>query len=141
MSNHLGRNTFLPKALLLEELRRILALADDEPLTIRRYYALGGIYSHTSLINRCGSWARAKADARGAATEDSVTEEGQTKRPCLRCDRLFWSEGNWNRLCEDCGEAVKADESADVRIYRIPYQERIRPKTSPGDRWDNTGVT
>jgi len=26
------------------------------------------------------------------------------KRKCLKCGEWFWSEGNWNRLCDRCNE-------------------------------------
>lgn len=130
MSNHQGRNAFLPKEVLLDELRRVQQIAGDKPLTIARYTELGGRYGST-IIARCGTWSQAKAEAAGETAE---VLPGEHKRLCLRCDRPFCSKGPHNRLCQACHTAISVEGAADERIYRIPYHERTRQKTLPGER-------
>lgn len=41
-----------------------------------------------------------------------------TERPCLRCDRVFWSEGPHNRLCDACRVAL-AEAPSPAEAYHI----------------------
>jgi hypothetical protein len=34
------------------------------------------------------------------------SKKAGTKKLCLRCDRPFLSEGNYNRLCQRCRESL-----------------------------------
>ena len=37
-------------------------------------------------------------------SEGRLTNRKRTKRKCLKCEKIFWSEGNHNRLCKFCNE-------------------------------------
>jgi hypothetical protein len=45
---------------------------------------------------------------------------GLTQRTCLRCDRVFPSEGPYNRLCKTCLESLNALPTPDEE-YTIGY--------------------
>ncbi len=40
----------------------------------------------------------------------------KTKRICLRCDREFWSEGNFNRICPSCREI-----NANIMVQSLDF--------------------
>jgi len=42
------------------------------------------------------------------------------QRPCLRCDRMFQSEGPHNRLCQACREFIAAAPSP-MEEYPLGY--------------------
>jgi len=51
------------------------------------------------------------------------------RRRCLKCRRLFWSEGPWNRLCSKCRAANRGRSDAPTQAPRWngePMGERGR---------------
>lgn len=40
----------------------------------------------------------------------------QTPRPCLRCEKIFGSEGPHNRLCQSCRVFIE-QSSSEVEVY------------------------
>lgn len=51
------------------------------------------------------------------------------RRRCLKCNRTFWSEGNWNRLCSKCNAANRGlanPPSSPARWNGEPMYERGR---------------
>jgi uncharacterized protein with PIN domain len=51
----------------------------------------------------------------------------KTRRRCLKCNRSFWSEGPWNRLCRRCNAAnrnIRECRSTPPRLNGEPLYER-----------------
>ena len=49
------------------------------------------------------------------------------RRQCLKCDRSFWSEGPWNRLCYRCNESntgIRSERAAPPRWNGEPMLRR-----------------
>jgi hypothetical protein len=59
--------------------------------------------------------------ARARSTSKAPSNKmGPKHRACLRCDRLFPSEGPYNRLCKACREYLNASPTPDEE-YSIGY--------------------
>lgn len=55
-----------------------------------------------------------------ARSQVGLPKTGGSTKACLKCNRSFYSLGNWNRLCEGCTSIIsKRDESLDT--YSISY--------------------
>jgi hypothetical protein len=50
----------------------------------------------------------------------SSKKNGVKQRACLRCDRIFPSEGPFNRLCKACREYLNASPTPDEE-YTLGY--------------------
>lgn len=83
------------------------------------------------LIQVCGyvaiaryepSWREESTMARRARTIPEAPSEKieLTQRDCLRCDRVFSSQGPYNRLCKTCLESLNASPTPDEE-YTIGY--------------------
>ena len=51
----------------------------------------------------------------------------KTRRRCLKCNRVFWSRGSWNRLCNRCNldnRQVRECRSSAPRWNGEPMHER-----------------
>ncbi len=54
------------------------------------------------------------------SSKTSSKKIGQKHRACLRCDRMFPSEGPYNRLCKACREYLNASPTPDEE-YTLGY--------------------
>jgi hypothetical protein len=56
----------------------------------------------------------------GELPKSRAKKEGLIDRLCLRCDRVFPSEGSYNRLCKSCLEYLNASPTP-LEEYSIGY--------------------
>ena len=54
----------------------------------------------------------------------------KTRRRCLKCNRSFWSEGRWNRVCSKCNRKnrqIRECRSSPPRWNGEPMYEQGQP--------------
>lgn len=102
----------------------IEGLADDETPNLADYLESQGHVSRGAIRLHCGSW--------GAVLKSLGVEQRYRRyagkrfqsRSCLRCARIFRSEGPYNRLCGACRESLDG-EPPGIKEHQIS-----RPRTS-----------
>ncbi len=67
-------------------------------------------------------------------------KSSKKKRKCLMCDKLFTSEGPYNRRCSSCKRIVSLGGNRnfhDPSVYRFAYKEAAASVTSkpPTSLW------
>lgn len=97
---------------LLDDLGRIWGLCGTERLSVAQYRAHGGQHSVSTYLARWGSWAMATELA--AQEWPQVARQGERKRrTCLRCGRLFLSDGPHLRRCGTCRDWVASSATPE----------------------------
>jgi hypothetical protein len=72
-------------------------------------------------------WRRGHMPAKGTSKSGHRKKDAPPAKAqdCLRCDRIFQSEGPHNRLCTSCRNAI-AQETEGLPRARIPGLRRLR---------------
>jgi hypothetical protein len=46
------------------------------------------------------------------------------RRPCLRCDKMFYKDGKYQRLCRDCINAATTGDKNPLRVFWSDKKKR-----------------